>query len=164
MKQLTLDDLTFIVDTREQRPLDFPYEIPPDSKKRVKTIRATLETGDYSIKGLEKPGGISIERKSLPDLLGVIGNSRERFEREIERILDYPCRLLAIEAHWDELRLGHWRGKIKPKQVTGSLQGWAAKGLPFFCHPDRRVVADFIGNMMFIHARRLYREGKFKPE
>ncbi len=67
-------DMTIVQDTREQRPLVFP-----EAKVRV----ATLTTGDYSLEHFEDK--ITIERKSLPDLLGSLGNDRDRFMREVLR-------------------------------------------------------------------------------
>ena len=52
------DNLTVIVDTREQLPLELS----------MCTIRGTLPTGDYSILGFEEY--VVVERKSLPDLIG----------------------------------------------------------------------------------------------
>jgi ERCC4-type nuclease len=49
--------VTILIDTREQRPLDFGSQL---------TRRATLATGDYSVEGLAD--SVAIERKSLADL------------------------------------------------------------------------------------------------
>ena len=48
------ENLTAIVDSREQLPLDL---------SPLRTIRGTLATGDYSVQGLENI--VAIERKSL---------------------------------------------------------------------------------------------------
>lgn len=153
-KELHIEDITILIDSREQRPLEFFYG-PADAQKKVRTEIIGLNTGDYSIKGFEQTE-ISIERKSLPDILGCIGHDRDRFEREIERLRAFPCRLIAIEASWDEIQMGQWRSKLTPKQVMGSIQGWNALGIPFFFHHDRRVLSEYIRNMMFIHARRCF--------
>lgn len=152
-KEIRIEDITILIDTREQRPLDFFYG-PADAKKRVNTETATLSTGDYSIKGFEKL--IAIERKSLDDLCGVIGNSRKRFESEIERLLSYPCRLIVVEADWDQIEAGQYRSKLTPKQIKGSIQGWIDKGVPFFFHHNRQIISEFVGNLMFIRARRTF--------
>jgi len=65
--------MTIIVDSREQLPYKF----------QTPSIKAALDTGDYSIAGLEH--FIAIERKTLPDLIGCLCNGRERFERELRR-------------------------------------------------------------------------------
>ncbi len=68
-----------IVDTREQLPLG----LTP-----LQSVEGTLTTGDYSVAGLKHV--VAIERKSLPDLLGCIGQQRDRFDREVQRLLAYP--------------------------------------------------------------------------
>jgi ERCC4-type nuclease len=50
-----------VVDSREQEPLTF---------SRLHSVRGTLQTGDYSIRGLEEL--FSIERKSIPDLVAML--------------------------------------------------------------------------------------------
>ena len=152
-KALRLEDLTFLIDSREQKPLDFSYW-HIDAEKRVRTEIATLDTGDYTIKGFQKL--ISVERKSLDDLIGCVGASRDRFERELQRLLAFPCRLIVVEASWDELELGQWWGKVTPKQVIGSVQGWMDYGIPFFFHHDRQKISNFVRNFMFIRARRTF--------
>lgn len=151
-KELRIEDLTFLIDSREQRPLHFTYG-QPDALKTVNSLTVTLDTGDYSVKGLEKRF-ITVERKSLDDLIGCVGNGRPRFERELFRMLAFPCRLVVVEASWDMIMLGQWSGQVSPKSVMGSVQGWIDMGIPFFFHSDRRVIADFVRNIMFIRARR----------
>lgn len=82
--------LTIVVDTREQRPLEFG----PD----VSTVRRKIDAGDYSIDGHDGPGGFSIERKSLEDCFGTIISDRPRFERELVRLQAYTFRALVVEA------------------------------------------------------------------
>lgn len=147
-KNLEAGDITVIIDTREQDPWVFQH---------VGTQPGTLPTGDYSVLGLEKV--IAVERKSLQDLIGCVGRERERFEREVQRLLAYPVRLVVVEASWSELGAGTWRGKITPTQATAAVLGWMARGVPFlFCRRDEapREVARF----MFIAARRRWREAQ----
>ena len=101
--------VTAIVDTREQIPLDL---------KALLTMRGTLQTADYSILGLEHV--IALERKSLSDLLGCVGVERERFEREVQRLLAYPVRALVVEATWPDLEQGEWRSKVTPAAADRS--------------------------------------------
>jgi ERCC4-type nuclease len=157
---ITLNDLTFLIDSREQRPLEFlSPNIPPSGPLRLKTEVTCLKTGDYTVKGIDYEGRISIERKALGDLVMCCGSERERFEREIERLLEFETRLVIVEASWDEIMLGQWRGsKLNPNQVMGSVQGWMARGIPFFFHHDRRILASFIRNFMLIKVRRIERE------
>ena len=76
---------TAIVDSREQHPLDL---------SPLRTEVAGLTTGDYSIKVLEDH--IAVERKSLDDLIACRGHDRARFDKEVQRLLAFPCRALVI--------------------------------------------------------------------
>lgn len=163
-KTLRVEDLTFIIDSREQRPLEFSFGDAADTQKKVRTIVQKLDTGDYSVAGLEKSECV-IERKSLDDLLACVGRERERFDREIHRLLAFNCKAVVVEASWENLRSGTvpgpmldtpWRSSLDPRQVMGSVIGWQALGIPFFFHADRTVIANYVGNMLWIHARRCY--------
>ena len=98
------DAITALVDTREQTPLDLPG---------LRCEPGTLTTGDYSVRGLESV--IAIERKSLPDLVACCGRERERFDREVKRLMAYPVRALVVEASWSDIEAGNWRGKMTTK-------------------------------------------------
>ena len=82
-----MDTLKIVVDTREQSPWAFPPEA-------ATTRRGTLRAGDYSLEGDDL---FSIERKSLDDFLGTISSGWERFERELERMADYPAKVIIVE-------------------------------------------------------------------
>jgi DNA excision repair protein ERCC-4 len=146
-KILDPKDIVAIVDTREQRPLDL---------SPIRTERGTLTTGDYTVKGLERE--IAIERKSLPDMLGCVGRERERFEREVKRLIAYPVRALVIEATWHELEAGHWRSGVTSQAALGSVFGWIAHGLPVIMAGGRDQAAKYISRLLFIAARRRWFE------
>lgn len=151
-KHLLQEDVTFLVDTREQTPFDFS-KISIDGNK-INIRRATLTTGDYSILGLERDE-ICIERKSIDDLCGVTGSSRQRFEKEIDRMLAFKIRYIVVEATWNQIMLGQWRSQVTPAQVSGSLIGWAARGVPFFA-ANREDCARFTARILWTHARHCY--------
>src|SRR5262249_20917570 len=111
------ENVTAVIDTREQHPLDL---------RPLKMIRAGLDTGDYSVQGLQHV--IAIERKALPDLLACVGQERERFDREVQRLLAFPVRALVVEALWTDLELGNWRSKVSPQAAIGSVLGWITQG------------------------------------
>ena len=136
-----------IVDSREQLPLD----LAP-----LTTVSGTLQTGDYSLKGLEHL--VCIERKSLDDLLGCVGRDRERFERELQRMLAYPVRVLLVESSWAEIEMGQWRSKLTSSQVLGSLIGWAAMGIQVAMVGDHERAGRFASRLLFTIARRRYLE------
>ena len=117
-------DFTILIDTREQRPLCFGA---------LATRTVCLKTGDYSIEG--GADTVAIERKSLPDLFGCIGQQRERFERELERLAALRYGALVIEATLADVLAGCPSSRIHPASAFGSLMSWSVKGrLPvFFC-------------------------------
>jgi ERCC4-type nuclease len=119
---------------------------------------ATLATGDYSVKGLEHI--VAIERKSLNDLLGCIGRERERFDREVQRMLAYPCRALVIEADWYEIETGEWRGEITPAQALSSLLSWMMQGIPVLMAGDHDRAGRYVARMLLLAARRRWRENR----
>ena len=122
--------LVALVDSREQAPLD----LTP-----LRTETASLPTGDYSLRGLEEI--VAIERKSRQDLAACIGRERKRFDREVQRLLAYPVRALVVEATWEEIENGSWRGEVRSEAALGSLLGWIAAGLPVVMAGDRECCA-----------------------
>src|SRR3990167_8939148 len=146
-KILKPTDVTLVIDTREQCPFDlspFPTEI------------ATLTTGDYSLKGFESE--VSIERKSLDDLCGVVGSSRERFEKEIKRLQGYPQRCLIVESSWEEIKQGRYRSAVNPESVFGSLIGWQAAGIPVIMAGSHSFGSECAKRFLWISARRYWRK------
>ena len=139
--------LTALIDTREQSPLDL---LP------LGTEQASLPTGDHSAKGLEHI--VAIERKSLDDLLGCVGRDRERFDKEVQKLLAYPVRVLLVEATWPQIELGQWRGKITSEQAIGSLLGWQASGLSIHMVGDHQRASKHAARLLFTVAKRRYRE------
>ena len=158
-QHLKYEDLVILIDSREQRPLEFFH--PLDARKKLRTEVFTLDTGDYSIKGLHK-SEVAIERKSLDDLLNCVGKERDRFERELHRLLGFKSRAVVVEASWDIIMMGRdasnpampWRSKLVPSQVMGSIVGWQDLGVPFFFHPDREVLASWVRGMLWTRAKR----------
>jgi len=86
-----------IQDSREQKPLLFG-DLHIRGVNKLETILHKLDEGDYSIAGLENK--VFIERKSIQDLYGTLFQGRERFERELDRVVekDYKYRYLIIES------------------------------------------------------------------
>jgi ERCC4-type nuclease len=132
-----------VIDTREQTPLTFdtlPSQV------------GTLDTGDYSVRGLEHL--ISIERKSLPDLLTCVGRERERFKRELRRLRGYRFRLLLVECSAADLECGAWSGQLKPAHVIGSLAAWSAQySLPIWLGGDHEGAGRFAERWLYQAAR-----------
>jgi len=147
--ELRPQDITVIVDTREQRPLD----VSP-----LQAVTGTLSTGDYSVLGLERV--VAVERKSLPDLLACCGTQRNRFQREVDRLLAFPTRCLVVESTWPHLERGNWRSKVTPASVVASLLGWQAAGLPVLMCGNRQRAGRYVSRLLFLAARRRWREAR----
>ena len=136
-----------MVDSREQLPLDFPG---------FQTQRTALATGDYSViaDGQDLREVVAIERKSLSDMLGCVGHSRERFERELDRLSRFRFKWLVIECSMMELAAGSRYSKLTAKQVMGSILAWGPKyGVDpiFACNRDYAAAA--VRTLLF-HASR----------
>lgn len=128
-----------VIDTREQDTLVF-QNLPAES--------GALDTGDYSIRGLEHL--IAVERKNLDDLLGCIGRDRDRFKRELQRLRAYRFRMLVVECSAADLERGEWRSQLQPAHVLGSLAAWTAQyGLPIWLAGDHQAAGRFVERFLF---------------
>lgn len=149
-RTLTAEMLTALVDTREQTPLTL------NLASEVKG----LKTGDYSVRidDISLEDVVTVERKSLQDLIGCIGKERERFERCVDRMLKFQSKLLIIESTWAQLEVGGWRGQIQPSQVQGSLLSWMARGLPVMMAHRHDMAGRMVSRFLLVAARKYYRE------
>lgn len=141
------EQITAIIDTREQCPLDL---------SPLSSVEGTLTTGDYSVVGLENI--VTVERKSLSDALSCVGRERERFDREVQRMLAYPTRVLVIEATWGDLEAGEWRSQVTPRAAVGSVLGWMAAGLPVLMAGDHERAGQYTARILYTAAKRRWRE------
>lgn len=132
------DEMTIIVDTREQAPYLFPCP----------TVRAKLDAGDYSVVGMATR--IAIERKSMTDAYGTFGGGRDRFEREIERLCDLDYAAVVIEASMETMlsfvaevdAKAKREGKhgLSAKSFNASWIAWAQRyGVQFIFADDRHM-------------------------
>lgn len=123
-----------IVDSREQVPLDFTgYDCTVE--------RGTLPTGDYSVAGLTDR--VAVERKSLDDLIGcLMGDNRDRFERELARARGYDFFAVVVEASWEHLARGQYRSRMKPHSAAQSVVAFQVRyGVPFIFAGTRKAAA-----------------------
>lgn len=96
-----------IVDTREKTPWEFE-----ESELCEGTVRNGLKTGDYSIEGFE--GVLSIERKR--NVAEIAGNIiEERFDRELERLNEFPYAYLILEFTADDVLAYPYGSGLPPK-------------------------------------------------
>lgn len=119
------DDFTIIVDTREQQPWSFDHYTVANRK---------LDTGDYSIEGLEEV--FCIERKkSVSEIANNIVESRFKdvitrlaqykysfllLEFDIEDVLQYPIGSTLPRRLWNKVR-------IKPAFIMKNVLDWQLK-------------------------------------
>jgi ERCC4-type nuclease len=103
------DEFTIIVDTREQQPWEFEYYSKANRK---------LDTGDYSIEGLENI--FTIERKkSVAEIANNI--SEKRFNNALSRLKEYKYKFLLLEFSLDNV-LDYPVGSTVPKKTWEKLK------------------------------------------
>lgn len=105
-----------IVDTREQTPLEFLH-LPAE--------RGTLQSGDYSAKGIEE--SFCVERKTVADLAGSLTRERARFMREMHRLRGFTNAYLLIIGRDIELAQMVAQGRANIKQIEHSLMALQAR-------------------------------------
>lgn len=145
-KELRPEDVVAIRDNRENYPIDL---------SPLKVIQGTLPTGDFSLVGLEHK--VAVERKSLQDLIMCCGRERERFEKEIQRLMAYETKAIIVEASWSQIELKSYRGDMHPSAVMGSLLGWISMGMPIIMAESNDRAGRFISRILFTAARRHWR-------
>ena len=152
---------TVAVDTREQRPYAF-NSLTADAKDGggllvVPFRSATLASGDYSLFASNDSNEtlpVAVERKSPQDFFGTLGQHRERFERELDRLNQLSFAKVVVECEWSdifadggvEFTLGV-RSKLSPKTVWRSVLAWQQR--------FTRVHWDFVPGRLFGEATTL---------
>lgn len=153
-KDLRWEDIQIIYDAKEQRPLDL---------EPMTAVRGSLVTGDYSAAGWEDV--IALERKELGDFVSCCtGENRERFERELHRMLAYPVRGVFIEASWRDIRSGNYRSRVHPKAVEASIHAWRADGIPICLEGSREGVAAAVKGTIFYAVKSGFRRNQAQLE
>jgi len=111
--------MRILIDSREQAPYAFQrYE-------GVTVETATLQTGDYSLAGLQDR--IALERKSIDDLTVTLTKGRERFERECERGRGFDYFGLIIEASLEDVRGHKYQSQMTPQSLLQSLAAFSVR-------------------------------------
>ena len=86
---------TVVKDSREQDGYTFNRYTSSYNECKGMVVRK-LDTGDYSIEGLEDK--VCIERKGRISELAInLGKDKHRFMREIERMKEFPFKFLVLE-------------------------------------------------------------------
>jgi len=119
-----------LVDTRERAPLPLRANHPNwiGGERRV-----ALTTGDYTVEGMERL--LSLERKSLPDLVACTVTYRRRFLATCARLARLPWKALLVEATYEDIKQGCEAfgipSSVEPNAISGTLDAIEAKfGIP----------------------------------
>lgn len=144
----TVTPFTIIRDNNEQAPWGFHGFVDDVSATNkpllVRVEIASLNTGDYSLKGFEEL--VCVERKSLNDLYGTISDNfrgrakaeakaaeagdiaaviQGRFDRELERMAQMEFACVVVEASLSlVLTCPPPAAKLKPKTVFRQMLAW----------------------------------------
>jgi DNA excision repair protein ERCC-4 len=142
--QLADHEPVIVYDSREQTPLLFT---------RLQSVRGTLQSGDYSIIGLENL--FSVERKSIDDLAGCcMGQNRERFERELHHLRGFRFKRLLIVGSEEEILAARYRSAIRPQSIMASLATWETRyDLPVVFSPTPEAAAAQVERWVYWFAR-----------
>ncbi len=145
---MTPDPFLILIDQREKLPYTFAAVRAPVLPYTAETCH--LPTGDYAtgLTGADLGPGpcyyghAVVERKSLSDLYGTLGQHRVRFEREFQRLSHFGYAALVIEADWATIAnpnavLDH-PTELNPKSVIATLLAWSQRyGVHLFPCPNR---------------------------
>lgn len=137
-----------ITDTREQRPLLFQH---------LASESGTLQSGDYSLKGLE--ADFAIERKSIADLCQSLTRGRERFERELHRLRGFDFARILIIGNPCEVQAT----AENPKAVFSSLTAMETRWrVPVVWEPSPELAARLVERWAWFFWRERAALGKSK--
>lgn len=128
-----MKELVLVADTREQRPYrfeGFPCCI----------VRRPLPAGDYSLAGFEDM--VSIERKSLEDLVSCLCHERERFERELALLRAFHMACVVVEAPWSSLAAGRYRSRMHPNAAVETVSAFMVRYRVPFLFTGSRTEAE----------------------
>lgn len=138
--------MRIVCDTREQKAFEFASY--PD----VTVVKGTLQSGDYSLCGLE--AHCAIERKSLSDLVACLGRDRDRFFRELNRAKGLECFAVVVESTWAALAGGQYKSKLNPKSAVATCCAIMARlGIPIVFAGSRRAAEEVTHNLLRQYAR-----------
>jgi ERCC4-type nuclease len=148
----TPDEMTLLFDTREPDPHPWARHLP----EGWCIVRGTLETGDIALARI--PEGVVIERKTPHDLVGCIGASRERFERELRRGRYVGRFLIVVEGSLEDVQRAA-RG-IHPNSIIGTLAAWAVRFCPIIFAGSTAGAAEFAFRALAAQVRDIQRDAQ----
>jgi len=105
-----------LCDTREKLPLPVG---------RLRVIRDTLPTGDYSYGSGEE--SFCVERKSLDDLAQSLTRDRDRFCRELQRLKAYEFRRVVVIGTRKDIEEHRYKSEASPKAILNSMDAFEVR-------------------------------------
>ncbi len=141
--------VVLVQDTREQNPYGPLFRTPH--------VVGTLACGDYSVLGLEQL--ISIERKSLQDLLGSLTSSSDRFEAELKLARRYHKFFVIVECSARDLLVDDFGrlSKAHPRSIWGTIAVWSTRYVPFIFGHDRQTAARLCEALLVGYAKEFFK-------
>ncbi len=142
--QLRTPKPLLVVDTREKNPFSFErfHNWFSGIEKRP------LELGDYSVAGLESR--CVVERKDLNDLTHSFHVERSAFVKRLQRMADFPDRLLVITAPLSQIKARYEHSPANPNQVTQSLvAALAGLRVPFLCADTHELGEEIVASYLY---------------
>lgn len=125
------------LDSREQAPFEFT-----DARyENVPVIVQALKTADYSVVGYENL--IGVERKSLADMMCSISNQRERFERELERAMEFHAFMIVVESPFRDIATNAYRSNMSVNAAVQTVFSWMSKYRLSWWFAESRSGAEF---------------------
>jgi ERCC4-type nuclease len=128
-----------VIDSNEQDPLKFG---------KIPTVTKKLDSGDYSILGMEY--SVCIERKSQSDFYGsIVGDGRERLYLMFERTKFTGFKAFVIECEEAELMTPELSySGVKAQSIYATISSWEVKHGYHFYFGNRRACAVKIANWL----------------
>jgi DNA excision repair protein ERCC-4 len=133
-QEMRKEKLQIMVDSREQRPYTF------ERFKWVEVSRGTLSVGDYSFPAYQDR--VSIERKSIDDMIQCLSRERDRFERELSRAAALECFYVVIESGIGPVVKGMYRSRMTVNSVIQSVAALSIRYNTPFLWCDSREAAE----------------------
>ena len=146
------EPVKLLLDSREPWPHPWAAYFSP----AVKLDRDCLETGDLALACFRD--GAIVERKTASDLLGCIGKSRDRFERELKRSR-YLGRLIVIVEGTLADVFAQSRG-IHPSAIIGTLAAWQRRYAPVCFAGNVETAAKIAESFLLGQVREIERAAK----
>ena len=129
-----------IIDTREKTPFTFTCH----KNWIAGTVRRKLNAGDYSVEGMKTL--LSLERKSLSDLITTLMQCRGTFLKECKRLARYRWRAILVEASYQDIKSPYADELFtlaSPNAVSGTLDAIEARfGIPVIFTSQNRALAE----------------------